>query len=152
MQAPAADLGAATSPMESLKKPGILMLHGGEKFFATKRVCHRYRFVNEARPQRSQPAVDRLMIPQGHAGTDFFDATKIRRLRPLRLFVGQLRHVCDRDGPLSSPLKMGLSLFIVESRTELVKRLEPEGCSVRSARRSKGLNSGSGTNRGVKRS
>jgi hypothetical protein len=49
---------------------------------------------------------------------------------------------------LSSSLETGFSLF----SGELVERFEPEGCSARSAPRSKGLNSGSATDRGVKRS
>jgi len=53
---------------------------------------------------------------------------------------------------LSSPLEAGLSVLVAGVPSGLVEELEPEGCSEPSARRSKGLNSGSGTNRGVKRS
>jgi choline dehydrogenase-like flavoprotein len=53
---------------------------------------------------------------------------------------------------LSSPLETGFSLFVVSIAGELVERLESEGHSARSARRSRGLKSGSGTDRGAKRS
>jgi len=49
-------------------------------------------------------------------------------------------------------LETGLSFFVVSIPGELVKRLEPEERSAPSACKSKGLNSGSGTNGGLKRS
>src|SRR6476659_8323444 len=35
-------------PMQSLKEPGVLILHRGQKFPATERVRGRYRLVNQA--------------------------------------------------------------------------------------------------------
>ena len=66
-------------PMEALKKAGVLVLDGGEKFFAADGICGGDGFVNEARSQGTESVVAGLEISDGDSGTEMANAAKVLR-------------------------------------------------------------------------
>ena len=64
-------------PMKALEEAGVLMLHGGEKFMAADGVGGGDCLVDEARSNRSETGVTRLLVAHRDGGTEAADAAEL---------------------------------------------------------------------------